>query len=358
MKMISIFALAFVLAFGVGLAGCWRQEHEEAAAGKPAGKILYQCPMHPQIVRARPGLCPICNMVLVTAESPGEEVVRHPGVEGRVPIQISQQRQQIIGLTFAEAKVVELERVIRASGRVAYDPTLYAAIEEYRQTLQMAQSFPPGSSGEARSLTESILRSTRMKLRLMGLSEIYIEALARKSDEDLAGLVLGRLGGSVWVYADVYEYEINLVKPGQEMVITSPALPGESFKAKVLSVDPVLNAATRTARTRGEVQNPLGRLKPEMYLQVKIRVPLGRRLSIPQGAVLDTGESQIAFVAHEDGTLEPRALHLGAEAEGRLEILSGLVKGERVVASANFLIDSESQIRSALEAFKGAGHRH
>lgn len=378
-----IAALGFFGAWGLRQAMRPPAEH----TGHAARRVLYQCSMHPEIVRDQPGDCPICHMKLLPVEA-GEEserkilFYRHPmrpdvtssvpakdemgmdyvpvydeggplrlrrtgEVPGRAAFKVSPERRQLIGVTFAEAAVRELEVVIRASARVAFDPDLYAAIEEYRQVSR-------GGEG-ARELA----KSARMKLRLLGLSEEQIIELASRTPEQAAELVLGRKGGKAWVYADVYSYEVDLVKPGQTMELTSSALPGQTLRAKVAAVDPVVNPMTRTVKVRAEVDNPEGRLRPETYLDAKIRVPLGRRLAVPREALLDTGEEKIVFVAHADGTFEPRRVTLGREGEGFVVVLSGVSAGDQVVTSANFLIDSESRVQAALKAFlRPPEHRH
>lgn len=336
---------ALALLFGL-LVG--RHHHEERTVEEAsASSTVYMCPMHPRIVRDEPGKCPICQMDLSAVSQAGRGAAS--AVEGRAAVRVPAERRQQIGVTFGSVETRDLERVLRASGRVAYDPELYSAIEEHRQALETARALPD------RGVAGSILRSTKMKLRLLGLSETQIEELAEKPRGAESSLVLGRAGGSVWVYAEVYEHEMNLVKAGQAMEITSPALPGEVHRARVLAVDSVVNPLTRAARVRAELSNPLGRFKPGMYVQANIRIPMGRRLALPREAVLDTGERQIVFVA-EGELFEPREVRLGAEAEGFLVVIEGLKEGERVVTSANFLIDSESQYQAALEAFKP--HRH
>jgi multidrug efflux pump subunit AcrA (membrane-fusion protein) len=168
-------------------------------------------------------------------------------------------------------------------------------------------------------------------------------------------------GKSVWVYGQVYEYEVQLVRPGQEMVVTVPSLPGRTFRARVVAVDPILNAMTRTARVRALVATPDASLRPETFVHVALHVPLGERVAVPESAVLDTGEHQIVFVLAGGGRFEPRAVALGREAQGYWEVLGGVEPGERVVTSANFLIDSESRFRAALAAFGApapGGHAH
>lgn len=343
--------------------GCKKSAHEghEGHAGHEpqAAKTVtvYQCPMHPEIVRDRPGECPICHMKLAPVERE-PEAPREPAAADRVAVQVPPQRRQLIGVTLGVAEVIDMERFIRASARVAFDPELYSALEEYRQAAQAAAALPAEASAEAKALTRSILNSTRMKLRLLGLSDAQLDRAVQGSGESARGLVIGRQGGSVWVYADVYEYEVNLVKPGQDMEISSPALPGESYSAKVASVDPVINPATRTARVRAEIKNPRGQFRPEMYLEARIRVPLGRKLTVPRDAVLDTGTRRLVFLAGEDGRLTPTDVLLGVESEGHVEVRSGVEEGDEVVASANFLIDAESRFKAAAESFKAAGHAH
>jgi Cu(I)/Ag(I) efflux system membrane fusion protein len=135
------------------------------------------------------------------------------------------------------------------------------------------------------------------------------------------------------------------------------------FEGDLITVDPVLNAMTRTLRVRIAVPNGEKALKPEMFVDVVLEVPLGTKLSIPEEAVLDTGERQLVFVDKGEGRIEPREVRVGYEGEGYYEVLSGLAKGEKVVSSANFLIDSESRLRAAVKGFTGGekreeGHRH
>jgi Cu(I)/Ag(I) efflux system membrane fusion protein len=351
--MIRTGVLCFLIA---GVGGC-KKSHEghapEAAAQKQ--KTIYQCPMHPEIVRDKPGQCPICHMDLQPIESKEMEAISS-GSNDRAAVRLSAERQQLIGVTFGKAEMMELVKVIRASGRVAFDPNLYSAIEEHRQAVQTAQSFPKAASAEALTLAKSIARSTRMKLRLLGLSEGQIDEIDSHPADSSRGLVIGRPGGKVWVYADVYENEVHLLKPGQTMEISSPSNPGEVQTSKIVAVDPVINPVTRTARVRTEISNVGEQFRPEMYLHVKIKAPLGKKLAIPREAVLDTGERRMVFVVEEDGAFTPVDVILGPEVEGYYEVRSGLGAGNKIVTSANFLIDSESRARAAAEAFRG--HRH
>jgi Cu(I)/Ag(I) efflux system membrane fusion protein len=165
-------------------------------------------------------------------------------------------------------------------------------------------------------------------------------------------------GDSVWVYAQVYEYELDLVRPGQTVRVTSPTSAGHTYTARVATIDPTLDATTRTTRVRIPLPTPDRSLRPGSFVHVTIEVPLGEMLAIPADAVLDTGEHQVAFVVDEHGKFEPRSLTVGREGSGYYEVLAGVTAGEHVVTSANFLIDSESRFRAAVAAFAHGAHEH
>jgi Cu(I)/Ag(I) efflux system membrane fusion protein len=373
----------------------------------PAKHQKYQCAMHPQIVSDKPGTCPICGMKLQPVEDEAAAAptgarrtiafYRHPmrpevtspvpakdemgmdyvpvytdelqggqvgAVPGHAPFSLSPARQQLIGVRRARVERRPLSIAIRAVGTVAYDPGLYQAVVEYRQAVraraQLAQSTVP----EALSGADGLVRAAAVKLRQKGISEAQLAQVAR-GEGDPTNLLLP--GKSVWVYAQVYEYQLGLVRPGQTLTITAPSLPGRRFTARVTGIDPILDPATRTARVRALVSTPAADLRPESFVDVSIEAPLGERLAVPEDAVLDTGTRRIVFVVRGGGEFEPRAVELGRDAQGFYEVLSGLEAGEEVVVAANFLIDSESRFRSALRAFESqpggttaapAGHQH
>jgi len=273
------------------------------------------------------------------------------GTTGRAGFRLSPERQQLIGVARETVRRRPLERVLRISGRVAHDPELFEAIEELRQARVPGRA-PAGQA-------EGLAKAVRSKLRLLGLSEGQVEALASREGPP-TDLLLAPKGGRAWVYADVFQSELGLVKPGMALEAATSAAPGRRFSGRIQSVDALVNPATRTAKARALVEDPEGDLRADMFLDVKVRVPLGSRLAVPQEAVLETGEEQIAFVLRED-RIEPRRVRLGRRAEGFVEVLQGLSEGETVAASSNFLLDSESRLRSAVEAFgnpAGPGHRH
>ncbi|MBI5666298.1 MAG: efflux RND transporter periplasmic adaptor subunit [Nitrospirae bacterium] len=156
---------------------------------------------------------------------------------------------------------------------------------------------------------------------------------------DLAGLA------TVWVISDIYEYELPLIKVGQNANISLSSFPDKVFPSTIDYVYPALSGDTRTAKVRFTIDNPSGQLKPQMFTNVEIRIDMGKRLVIPDSAVIDTGARQIIYVDMGEGYFEPRVVHTGLKADGMTEVLHGLEAGEKVAASGTFLIDSEAQLK-------------
>jgi Cu(I)/Ag(I) efflux system membrane fusion protein len=149
----------------------------------------------------------------------------------------------------------------------------------------------------------------------------------------------------LWIIADIYEYELPLVKVGQQAKITLSYFPGKELSSKIDYIYPANSADTRTAKIRLTLPNTQGQLKPQMFTNVEIRISLGQKLVIPESAVIDTGTSQVVYVDKGEGAFEPREVELGLRADGAVEVLRGVQAGEKVASSANFLIDSEAQLK-------------
>ena len=153
---------------------------------------------------------------------------------------------------------------------------------------------------------------------------------------------------TVWILADLYEYEIPLVKLGQKASLTLPYFPGQVFTGEVTYIYPVLEPKTRTVKVRFELPNPEWALKPGMFANVELKIPLGKRLVVPNTAVMDSGTEQLVFVDRGNGMFEPREVTVGVKTRDWLEIRSGIDVGERVVTRSNFLIDSESNLKESV----------
>ncbi|OPY70855.1 MAG: Cation efflux system protein CusB precursor [Syntrophorhabdaceae bacterium PtaU1.Bin034] len=150
---------------------------------------------------------------------------------------------------------------------------------------------------------------------------------------------------SVWILADIYEYELPFVREGQPARITLSYYPHKEFRSKVDLIYPSLSGQTRTAKARFVIPNPQGILKPQMFANVEMELDLGSRLSVPENAILDTGTRQLAYVDVGEDNFVAREVKTGYRADGVVEIVSGIKAGEKVASSAVFLIDSEAKLR-------------
>lgn len=324
-------------------------------APKNEKKALYTCPMHPAVISDKPGSCPICHMDLIPVsesdhtEELGESDSEVTSVRG--DFQLTLDRQQLIGVTYGEVKKKILHKEIKATARVAFDPDLYTAIEEYRQAVKADLELRKSSIKEIQQQASELVKSSQTRLRLLGLSNEKIKKLGALSESPM-NLLLPK--GKAWIYAEVFENEVGGVKIGDSLEATATSLPGKVFSGKVSSISPVLSGATRTVRIQAEVPDEKGLLRSDLYLNVKIFIDLGEKLSVPEDAVLYSSGQSFVFVSKEKGKFEAREVSLGEKAGHDYEVISGLKEGESIVTSANFLIDSESRLRGVLKrATKG-----
>jgi membrane fusion protein, copper/silver efflux system len=345
-------------------------------------KTTYYCPMHSNFTSDKPGSCAICGMSLVKKEPvdrPEGKTAKKkllyyrnpmdPKSTSPVPMKdsmgmdyvavyeaqesgagpgvyISPERQQLIGVKKETVAKRQLARQIMTVGKVAYDPELYVAQEEYIQSLKTVEATKNSVLASVSVQSNSLADAARKKLLLLGMGKEEIEELAkRKAAQE--NLYLPGSSDTVWVYLTIYEYEIGLVKVGQGVTLDVSAFPGEFFQGRVVAITPVLNSETRSLRVRVEVKDLEHKLKPEMFVNAKIEVDLGEKLAVPETAVLDTGIRKIVYLAKEDDMLEARQVNLGQKAQGYYEVLGGLKDGDIVVTSGNFLVDSESKMKGS-----------
>jgi len=376
-KILLLITALLLLGAGTAVFLHYRGHGGSAAA---AQKEIYYCPMHPDYTSDRPGDCPICGMHLVKKEAAaapaGEKKIkfyRNPmnpaitsklfmkdgmgmayipvyeetgaiTVEGRSAVSIGSEKKQLIGVKTGLAKYRGLVYTIRASGRVAYDPELYQAISEYKEALSAREKVKDSSWPDVVQRADALAAASRLRLRQLGLTPEQQDALA--GGAAATNLLLPE--NKAWIYAQLYEYEIGLVQPGQQADIISAAYPGRTFKAEIKGVDPLVSSETRTLRIKAEAENPDKMLKPEMYVELLIKADLGTKLSVLNDAILNTGTRTLVFVEKGEGRFEPRVIRVGRATDDYTEVLSGLKEGEKVVTSANFLVDSESRLKSAL----------
>jgi len=254
-----------------------------------------------------------------------------------------------------------------------YSPDLLATQDEYLLALKAQAQLEGSPLAEARQDAAALVASARERLRLWNLNDEQIAAVERRGKAERvltvyapsSGIVLKRQAlpgnyvepgttlyeladlSTVWIHGDIYGSEITAVRLNQSAEVTFEAYPGETFRGKVAYIYPYLNEATRTVRVRMEFPNPHLKLKPGMYGNVMLHVDAGRRLVVPKEAVLDSGLRQLVFLDLGQGVYQPYPVKLGRRSQDYVEVLEGIKEGDRVVTSANFLLDAESKLASA-----------
>lgn len=265
-----------------------------------------------------------------------------------------------------------------------YSPELVASEQEYLLAKVNAQRVGQSSVEGVSSGADTLLRSARDRLLQWSISDSDISKLEASGKpltdftfaSPVSGYVIERMVlpnayvqpetrlytiadlSSVWVNGQVFQEDAGKLKPGAPAEVTVDAYPSRTFHARVEQVLPQVDPATRTLRVRLAMPNPNLLLKPGMFVNVRLRAPLGRQLFVPASAVLQDGNRQVVFVARGQGSFEPHEVQLGTRTDDGFVVLKGLQAGDTVATSANFLIDSESQLQAAAGAYTpppGAG---
>ena len=307
--------------------------------------LFYRHPMRPEVTSPAPAKDEMGMDYIPVRE--GEDSAEIP-VEGHAALQISAERQQLIGVKTAAVEKRPLVLTLHTVGHAGYDPDFYNVLEEYKDIISRQRSYEKRQLGQIRAQADALLDLLKLKLRLAGLSEQQIRQLIVYG-QSTENLVLP--ADASWIYADIYEQDSLLVKPGMKVKMTATAFPGRVLEGIVRSTDEIPYAMSRTVRARIEIPDGTKFLRPGMTVHVEIKVDLGTKLVVPESAVLDSGNRKISFVDGGGGRIIPREVETGFNADGDYEILSGLKEGEKVITSANFLIDSESNLRAALQGF-------
>ena len=332
-----------------------------------------------------------------------------------VPVQLSPERLQSIGVRMGRVERKSVGGEIRLTGNVAVDETRLAYVQtrytgyiqkvfadatyqylrkgqplftiyspdvaaterEYlvaKQNQQrVAGSTVPGVAEGAASLLEAA--TERLKqwgvpqkeiARLESTGQVQQELIV---DSPVSGYITERNAlpnltvqpdtklytvadlSTVWVFAEVFQNDLGRIKPGDRAKLTVDAYPGHTFEGRVNFLYPQVDMTTRTVRARIAFPNPSLKLTPGMFVNVALEVPHGKQLVIPASGVLQSGTQQVVFVNRSDGYLEPREVELGARSGDEFIVLKGVKQGEEIVTSANFLIDSESQLQAALGSY-------
>lgn len=253
-----------------------------------------------------------------------------------------------------------------------YSPMLVSAQQELLTALHLAQSVD-STAPEAWRNAQDLVAAARRRLAYWDIPAeqtdrlertglvtktltleapfdgVVMEKMVVAGQGVMPGMKLYRLANlaTVWIEGDVFEQDLSLVRVGAPVSVELTAYPGRTFAGRVNFVWPMVEEQSRTGRVRVALANPQGLIKPGMYATLRLEASLGRELlSLPAEAVVQTGERNLVFVATSHGALEPREVTLGGRSDGRIQILSGVAAGERVVSSANFLVDAESRLGS------------
>jgi membrane fusion protein, copper/silver efflux system len=346
-------------------------------------------------------------------------------------IEISPEKQQLIGVKIATVSVQPLKKVIRTVGMVEYDqrklynvntkvegwieklyvdytgiqvkkgeplaeiysPELWATQQEFINVVRWAKRSQ-GKTGPAQPDTQpsfgtmiakdadNLVEAARQRLKLWDINDEQIKKIEESEKpirtltiySPVSGYVLQKTAvqgmkvmageklfdvadlSTIWITADIYEYELPLLKTGDTAMIQLSYFPGRQFSSKIDYIYPTLSGETRTAKARFSIPNPGMQLKPQMFTNVELQINLGAKLAVPEDAVIDTGLRQIVYVDKGDGYFEPREVHAGVRAEKMVEITAGLKAGDKVAAAANFLVDSEAKLKGVEPlAMKGQG---
>ncbi len=412
MQYIKLIPLGLALVFMNGCSdesGSGSSKHSQASHSHSHKKQQeqYVCPMHPQITSDKPSTCPICGMDLVPAgdledsedgaltgngsttktgmESKGSTTEKDmggshtekPGVprDGMAPketsnsdmpakalevqnqtatqpnthtnVKLSLDKQQMIGVKLDTISKRRLFKTIRAPGRVAFDPELYTAQSEYLEALKQWKRVKNSPIASVKRSTGEMIRSTKIRLKLLGLSESEINRLEKKGAQT-EGLLFSGKGQENYVYADVFEVDLPIIRKGQSVEITANFLQGRKLFGLVASVDEVINPATRTAKVRIKLSKETEAVRPESYVNVAIYAPIGEYLTVPIDAIMDTGRETFVFIKRSQKRFEPIVVSVIQETEDYAAISGPVQSGDSVVIGGNFMLDSESRLKSVI----------
>lgn len=355
------------------------------------------------------------NAQSVDSSAPSSQPLAPPTETPLAPIQLSPERLQSIGVKTGEVQQKNVEDEIRTTGNVAVDETRLAYVQvrfsgyiqkvyadatyqyirkgqplftiyspdlvtterEYLVAKQNQQQVAASTIQGVASSAASLVEAAADRLKQWGIPDREISRLESTGqvqqeleiDSTVSGYITDREAlpnkyvqpdtrlytvadlSTVWVLAEVFQNDLGRVRTGAPAALTVDTYPGRTFSGRVDFIYPDIDPSTRTARVRLIFPNPGLKLTPGMFVNITLRIPMGRQIVIPASGVLQSGTREIAFVDHGNGNLEPREVELGARVADEFIVLKGLKAGERIVTSANFLIDSESQLQAALGSF-------
>ncbi len=324
--------------------------------GKPDAKCV--CGGHSFVTTDNKMNCPVCGRAL-KALAKGDAAGIDKSIVARV--KLNKNQVELAGVRTEQVVRSHLTKIIRTVGRIAFDPELAVAQEEFLIALETRQKVANSPDQDVIRRADDIVAKSRIRIRLLGMGDDEILELEAKGASQ-TNLLLPE--DKAWVYAEVYEYELGWIKLGQDVKIKAVAYPGEEFKGVIKSISPVLNPNTRSSKVRIEAANPDKKLKPEMYVDIEIEsmyiAPDGSHEIpiVPKEAIIDTGTRKLAYVDMGGGQYIGKEVSMGPEAMSNIwgrdtkvyPVLGGLKEGDIVVTRGNFLIDSQSQLTGGMSA--------
>ena len=268
-------------------------------------------------------------------------------------------------------------KYVKKGGALAeiYSPELFATQQEFINLVKWSKTQNTEGFGKMLAQdAQQILEAARERLRLWDITDSQIKKIEESGKpirtltiySPASGYIVQKMAlqgmrvmpgeklfdvadlSTVLVIADIYEYELPLIKMGDTAKINLSYFPGKEFFSTIDLIYPTLSEETRTTKVRFTIPNPDGALKPNMYTDVQVKIDLGTKLAIPAEAVIDTGERHVVYVDKGGGNFEPREVALGLKGDGMVEVIRGLNAGERVASAANFLIDSEAKLKGVV----------
>ena len=323
------------------------KEHLNKDANSDAELLYWTCTMHPEVRSEEEGSCPICGMALTPVYEKSDS--------GDM-LYLNDRAIQLAGVRVVQVKKLHLHREMHLVGKVAYDPELVTAQEEYVNALEMNEMISEGDTVAAERAAR-LVEGSEYRLKVLGMDDDEIRALKITRSIDRS-LVLPDVAS--WVYADAYEPDIVWISRGNEVTVVSSALPGVEFKGRVESVAKILDSRKHAATIRIRLDGSEPALAPGMFVRASVHVPFHMSgaheqqmvMAVPVEAVLNSGTRHVVWVYHGDGQFQPRIVKLGPKTIAQLEdgpaqyypVLEGLTVNETVVVNGNFLVDSESRL--------------
>lgn len=395
-KLLSYLVVAAIASISTWFGLQYRGPTEQTAAAKKV--LFYQSPMHPWVKSDKPGRCTVCGMELVPVYE-GDKGLDSAASDIGI-VMLPANSPNVVGIQSTEVKKQPLVRTMRVAGMIDDDDSRHRILSAYskgrveklfvnfegaeveagqplatfysQDLLSAARDYKLAST----QLNAALMQASANRLRQLGLTQTQIEKVPKRSDDDLVFDILAPIGGTVvkrhvyegqyveeggqlfeiadfskmWFQFIAYEQDLPFISVGQQVEITTAAIPGKSFKAAIKFINPNMDNMTRSARVRVEVENPDRSLRHKLYGEAVVSLDAPEVLTVPRQAVLWPGTQPRVFVEKAPGSYQQRNVKLGRVGDAYWEVLDGLKEGERIVLTGNMLIDGQAQLDAMVMA--------